>query len=465
MRMAKLRRMLQTLQEKIDSEFLTIVFVVARNLLLIIAINHFLACMWFLISKSSDGWLIDSPYESMDYGEQYLVCLHWSLAQFTPGASPIQPVSLVERVIAVLVLALGLVMATCFMSSITSTLSAVWVNGNYKNTQSLLLRKFLHQEAISRELRTRITRYIDCILELRQKKVHHSKVHYLQILSGPLAQEMQRQIHEPLLLTYSAFEALKDGYPAALVTICGQALTQETFGRNDLVFRRGARSKDMYFVSNGALVYRFKRFGGSHQLARLEAKQWCADHTLWTEWSHVGTMKGLSHAEVTKLEASKFHLIVSGLPRLGYTILRDHAVANLEKIWQLQSFDASALTDIPIGDKGFLVEKSDDDNPLERDLNEAETADMDLIEFDDDKDDFDSKHVLQDRPRLSKSMTFRDEDGALKIKRLSLGVHTTETDTAEPTPTSSSQELLDSPKGKAIGNKKRHPEKDEAWGQ
>lgn len=36
-------------------------------------------------------------------------------------------------------------------------------------------------------------------MELRHKKTHHSKVHYLQLLSGPLHWELQREIHSKIL--------------------------------------------------------------------------------------------------------------------------------------------------------------------------------------------------------------------------------------------------------------------------
>jgi hypothetical protein len=406
MRLAKLRRILHTIQSTIDSEWWTIVFTVARNLLLILSINHILACLWFLISKNTNGWLIGSQYESMPYGEQYLVSIHWSLSQFTPGASPIQPKSIAERLVAVSVLALGLVMATCFMSSITSTLSAVWAMGHYKNTQALLLKKYLHQQCISRELQTRITRYIDCILELRHKKVHPSKVHYLAFLSGPLAQEMQRQVHEPLLLLYAAFIAMKESCPSAVVSICGQALSEHIFGKTDAIFKRGTPCTDMIFISNGAMVYRFKRFGKDHQLAKMEAGQWCCDHPLWIEWTHVGSMKGLSQAEVTKLRVAVFHQIVGGLSAHDYQIARLFAMNNLERIQQMQSFDVSAVTDLPIISSQEIVRETEEGDLYQSDLNEAEDADIMLIEFSDaEEDDLEDDHDDESDSKTEPSIT------------------------------------------------------------
>merc|ERR1712232_152537 len=97
MRLAKLRHLLFTIQSLIDSEWLTIVFAVSRNLFTILALNHYLACGWFAIGNSPTGWVTRGGDDDKEFEVQYLISLHWSMAQFTPGASPVRPYSLGER--------------------------------------------------------------------------------------------------------------------------------------------------------------------------------------------------------------------------------------------------------------------------------------------------------------------------------------------------------------------------------
>merc|ERR1712232_819878 len=99
MRLAKLRNLLFTIQSLVDSEWLTIVFAVVKNLGFILALNHFLACLFFLIGRlgEDDGWVTVGDFEESETGIKYLVALHWSLAQFSPGASPVKPQTLGER--------------------------------------------------------------------------------------------------------------------------------------------------------------------------------------------------------------------------------------------------------------------------------------------------------------------------------------------------------------------------------
>lgn len=55
-----------------------------------------------------------------------------------------------------------------------------------------------------RSVRPQPWRYVDYVLELRHKRTHHSKVHYLQLLSGPLHWELQREIHSHTLNIHPA---------------------------------------------------------------------------------------------------------------------------------------------------------------------------------------------------------------------------------------------------------------------
>merc|ERR1719162_1424858 len=58
MRLAKLRHLLFTVQGLIDSEWMTIVFVVMKNVMSILALNHYIACLWYLVGDAdrNNGW-------------------------------------------------------------------------------------------------------------------------------------------------------------------------------------------------------------------------------------------------------------------------------------------------------------------------------------------------------------------------------------------------------------------------
>eukprot|EP00415_Alexandrium_ostenfeldii_P001539 UN1539 len=53
LRIAKLKEMTFMLQHLMDSEWMTIAFMVSKNLMSIMALNHLLACIWFLVGSAS----------------------------------------------------------------------------------------------------------------------------------------------------------------------------------------------------------------------------------------------------------------------------------------------------------------------------------------------------------------------------------------------------------------------------
>jgi len=349
MRLAKLRQLLFTLNGLIDSEWMTIFFAVVRNLLAIVTMNHYIACVWFAIGdESSDGWVTKRGLKHADYGLQYLVALHWSLAQFTPGASPVRPDTISERIFSVSVLIFAMVVATCFVSSITTTLAALWTMNRYASTQSFLLRKFLHQNRISRDLGGRVTRYVDCVLELRHKKVQTNKVHYLALLSGQLNVELQTEIWEPQLTKCPLLKRYGLACRSAMEKLCSSTLSLVDFSKHDVVFKHGALATHMYFVHMGSLAYGASRghrrlavFGSPEpERTRLEANDWCSEPALWVPWHHRGQMKALTIVEVIHMSVQKFRDVTSE-DFDAYMLARGKAFV----FWE--SFDPRITTDMP----------------------------------------------------------------------------------------------------------------------
>merc|ERR1719352_1185616 len=160
------------------------------------------------------------------------------MAQVTPGSSRVSPESTGEHIYVLFVLGLSLVVSTCFVGSITATMGAVWASNRYRNTQTLLLKKFLSQQRISRDLGSRVTRYIECVVELRHKVVPIGKVEYLKLLSGPLNVELHTMIFQPALMARSFFVRYQDSSKNAIRQVCSTSLQTENYAKNDSVFVR-----------------------------------------------------------------------------------------------------------------------------------------------------------------------------------------------------------------------------------
>jgi hypothetical protein len=279
-------------------------------------------------------------YDAEEYTVQYLISLHWSMAQFTPGASPVSPHTIGERWFGVSVLALGLVVATCFVSSITSTLNAMWSMNRNASTQQFLLKKFLKQSGISRSLGARVTRYIESVIEIRHKRVHASKVAYLSMLSGPLNIELQSEILAPRLNSHPMFEMYGGISKSSMNELCVRATGNVEFAKGDEIFEQGTPANKMYFLSAGTLGYRVYKLDGSSMTGRLRVRQWCSEQVLWMKWEHCGRMRAVCYVDIITVNSQSFQDVASS--RAGvFKFVQAHALNFLA------SYEREELTDIP----------------------------------------------------------------------------------------------------------------------
>jgi len=95
LRVMKLRSIFNMVYDWVDSEYSFIWMNLIKLLLLVIFLNHIVACFWYLIgrvSKENDlenNWLEDigkTPVWDQGLAWKYVTSLHWSITQFTPAS-------------------------------------------------------------------------------------------------------------------------------------------------------------------------------------------------------------------------------------------------------------------------------------------------------------------------------------------------------------------------------------------
>ncbi|CAE7210229.1 CNGA1 [Symbiodinium pilosum] len=149
LRVAKLQQELTLLANNFLSAYAFMVMKVVSGLLMILAVNHLIACCWYglarwTLEESSGGsWLTNAGVDTEDFANAYAFSIHWSLTQFTPATNNIAPVNFYERFFAVWVILLAMGTFSSFISSITTTVSTMRASRaeEFKN-HSLLVRFF-----------------------------------------------------------------------------------------------------------------------------------------------------------------------------------------------------------------------------------------------------------------------------------------------------------------------------------
>merc|ERR1712139_444488 len=106
--------------------------------------------------EDQTSWIEFHGFENEKLGYKYLSALHWTLTQFTPAGMEVYPHNPTERAFAVVVLLFALVFFSSFLSSITSAMTQLRQLNYATDQQFSLLRRFLKERQVSRELSTRI---------------------------------------------------------------------------------------------------------------------------------------------------------------------------------------------------------------------------------------------------------------------------------------------------------------------
>lgn len=264
LRLLRLWRMRETMgkfQDRITSEYIHIVLRVAKLIVLILGVNHFLACIWYalgthLFDEESASWVEAGEFAHENLAYRYLTSFHWSITQFTPASMEVVPTSWPERLFCVCVIVLGLVMFSSFISSITAAMTQLQQLSGLFDKNLSVLRRYLRDREISGDLTMRILRFVEHQQSRAAKEVRERDVVLLGSLSRPLYMEMMRQVYAPVLATHPMLSYFGDlGEDSALHQLCNQAVTHFQHSTGDVLFTGGTGGHHMYFLRKGAMRY------------------------------------------------------------------------------------------------------------------------------------------------------------------------------------------------------------------
>mmetsp|Transcript_55242 Transcript_55242/g.129341 ORF Transcript_55242/g.129341 Transcript_55242/m.129341 type:complete len:628 (+) Transcript_55242:46-1929(+) len=190
----------------------------------LIVYNHIAACIWGVIGRSAptntgQTWLdgtihlpggVDIADEDLRYkdllkGEQYLVALHWALAQMTPGPINIHASSSAERAFNVFMLVFGMLFGSMIVSQFSSIIMQMTLLQRESFQKLDKVRRFLGQRRIGSSLASRVQRQVTQRLgEEVPLQVHD--VPAFELLSAALRDELLREVRVPYLLSHSIFD-------------------------------------------------------------------------------------------------------------------------------------------------------------------------------------------------------------------------------------------------------------------
>lgn len=338
--------------EYIQSEQLNLLLQIARMIFLMLWVAHCVACVWYGIGEAGgiNGWVRANGVNEMELAPRYIRCFHWSLSQFS-GEAIFEPENDLERTFAVAVLFVFFVVAACFVSSITTSMTRLQLISSRQSSQFSVLRRYLRDHSISRKLASRIFRNAECAVAEQKRNAPESSVELLCLISAPLREELHYEIYSPTLMKHPFFMNYNHLHVAGMREICHQAITPLSLDRGEVLFQAGDvpnRAK-MFFITSGILQYKRE---GSIGIVNVNSDGWLSEGALWTRWVHRGVVMALTDARLLALSSQKFQEVVSNFPTDNVPLYAAQFVDQLNSLRE---------QDQPISDVGEV-----DDDLLDR---------------------------------------------------------------------------------------------------
>ncbi|CAE8640195.1 unnamed protein product [Polarella glacialis] len=214
-RLLKLKKVLSTVNDRLDSEAASIMAQIVQMLFLFMLANHMIACLWYWVAAVNEdtqemSWLKAHDIDTKSWVYQYWTSYHWSITQFTPASMNVQPQNLDERLLAVFIVIFGLIGFSYIVGSITGLLGQLRNISNDGDQQLWLLRRFLKKNAVPVALSNRIRRYVEHTLNKQKDKSSMKDVQALAVLSSRLMEELHCALNLPHMITHPIFKFLSD---------------------------------------------------------------------------------------------------------------------------------------------------------------------------------------------------------------------------------------------------------------
>jgi len=294
LRMPKLNASFNQMLGAMNSESLSIVAGIAKFLLILILVTHYVACAWY--------WLADREDRAISWRDRYLhsddsdvyayfTSMHWALTQFTPASMEVVPVNVHERFFTCIVIIVALVVFSSFVSSITQAMTRLRETHSRKLGQELLMRKYFSEFQIPRELAARCKHFMVQHQRMANKRIKETDIPVMLLLPKSVREELRYEAFNPWLKSHPFFALYIQICPVGMRQICNNALDEVSMLPLEEIFWNGQSVNRMIFVRIGLVTYchRGHLTSRGHIISPIELRkgQWACEETLWSKASRV----------------------------------------------------------------------------------------------------------------------------------------------------------------------------------
>lgn len=316
-RIVKLATYYEEVCEVVFSAWLVTCFSIARLILILALVVHYIACAWYTVGMSRHGkeesWITRWVNRQASDLYLYTISFHWTMAQFLPAPSPDHPLNFHERVFTIGVLFTGFVVFSSTMGSVTALITTSRKQAYQKMVEGHTIRRFFVDNSVSHVLASRIMHSINQISANRKAMVVESDLPKLKGIPAVLRMDLHYHMHMQQLAACPFFDTF-DAHSPALREICDCAVFENMYMADDMPFLYRAPGTAMRFVKSGNLDYfhgqaQEQSFFGSNATP-IRAKDYLSEVALWVAWEHKGYVVATCTSIVIRVDVDPFVQVI-----------------------------------------------------------------------------------------------------------------------------------------------------------
>jgi len=194
-------------------------------------------------------------------------------------------------------------------STLTTSMTRIQIIASKTSSQMSILRRYLVDHSISRELAVRITRNAQHRVAEDKKNITEDNIELLEKVSQPLLVMLRYEISFPYLEVHPLFEQLHNGCASTIRSLCHAGVTTHPVANRDILFvaHEIPQTYRMYFLLDGQLQYRQRDTDEIY----VNPPAWFCEAALWLKnWNPVGTAKAVEHCHMLQVDPDQFQKIV-----------------------------------------------------------------------------------------------------------------------------------------------------------
>jgi hypothetical protein len=344
LRYMKMKKVLRKFDDLITTEYTTLILQIGKLAVFLLILSHVIACIFYYVGNASRrdhqlNWIDALDDHSLAF--QYASAMHWSLTQFTPASTNVDPKNTNERIFNMCIVVLGVFVFSGLISSITNSLLHLRRLSEEETRQFRMLRRYLAERDVPTMLSARIMRYVEKLSVKQGRRVQEHNVEMLHALTDGLRRELEYAIKVRHVVDHTLFDFMKNVSNATMIRLA-TAMDRTLMASGDFLYFQNEDARSMYCVVGGHLQFQREGIMGHARQMDVGSEDWICEAALWMPWRHLGDLHAFTDCDLIAIDSSKFGEVIKANPHVCLLVAR-YAKAFLQ---QFCSLDPSSLSDV-----------------------------------------------------------------------------------------------------------------------